>query len=74
MVPETNPPSVTPADQAIQHAGKVGIVPPVETRWKPGQSGNPKGRPAVGATMLEWLNELAPLSAAAWAASDVGQQ
>jgi hypothetical protein len=22
-----------------------GVVPPVNTRWKPGQSGNPRGRP-----------------------------
>ena len=27
-------------------AGNVGYCsPPVETRWQPGQSGNPKGRP-----------------------------
>ena len=26
--------------------------------WKPGQSGNPKGRPAIGITYQAWLNEL----------------
>ena len=31
----------------------------VETRWKPGQSGNPKGRPAIGASIRNWLNVLA---------------
>ncbi len=27
--------------------------------WQPGQSGNSRGRPAAGASFLEWLNELA---------------
>lgn len=26
-------------------AGDGGIVPPVETRWRPGESGNPTGKP-----------------------------
>lgn len=34
--------------------------PPPEHRFKPGQSGNPKGRaPNAGATLREWINQLA---------------
>lgn len=36
-----------------------GQVPPVETRWKPGQTGNPAGRKTAGATLREHLNSLA---------------
>ncbi len=36
-------------EQAFEHAktgvGKGGIAPPKEGQWKPGQSGNPGGRP-----------------------------
>jgi hypothetical protein len=32
--------------------------PPVETRWKPGQSGNPKGRPKKEESLADLLNEL----------------
>jgi predicted transcriptional regulator len=33
-------------DKQRENRAKVGHkLPPVETRWKPGQSGNPKGRP-----------------------------
>jgi hypothetical protein len=42
-------------------AGKNGNVPPEETRWKPGQSGNPTGHPkgyypisAAEADVLSW--------------------
>ena len=38
-------------------AGKGGIVPPIETRWKPGQSGNPNGRPKGAATSFERVLE-----------------
>ena len=56
----------TPAVKAIEvirdpdhpEAGKGGIVPPVETRWKPGQPGNPKGRPSAGASVKEWWNQM----------------
>lgn len=49
----------TPAHQANgRGAGRGGIIPPVENRWKPGQSGNPKGRPTAGACIVEWMNEM----------------
>jgi len=45
---------------AAPGAGKGGTVPPAEHRFKPGQSGNPAGRPKnAGATCNEWLNQLA---------------
>lgn len=47
------------ADKPAQHGlGRGGYPPPVEYRWKPGQSGNPKGRPAAGAVVLEHINAL----------------
>ncbi len=42
---------------ATRRAGKGGVVPPVETRWKPGESGNPKGRPKGAATSFERVLE-----------------
>jgi hypothetical protein len=36
----------TPEKRLIK-PGKGGIVPPIEHRWQPGQSGNPNGRPAL---------------------------
>jgi hypothetical protein len=41
----------------VQGAGKGGAIPPVETRWKPGESGNPKGRPKGAATSFERVLE-----------------
>jgi len=35
--------------------------PPVETRWKPGQSGNPNGRPPKAVSIVSWLKEYADL-------------
>jgi len=34
-------------------AGRGGVVPPHESRWKPGESGNPNGRPKGAATSFE---------------------
>jgi len=42
----------------VERAGKGGIVPPVEHRWKPGESGNVAGRQSAGAYMKEKLNEM----------------
>ena len=44
-------------EQATDGAGKGGVIPPAETRWKPGQSGNPKGRPKGAATSFERVLE-----------------
>jgi hypothetical protein len=46
-----------PSDSGNQPVGYCN--PPVEYRFKPGQVGNPAGRPAAGATIREWINRLA---------------
>ena len=52
-------PTQSPAKQAIPGAGKGGNVPPVASRWPPGVSGNPAGRPpAMGSTIREWWNTM----------------
>jgi hypothetical protein len=28
------------------------------TRWRPGQSGNPRGRPNIGASVMDWTNQM----------------
>src|ERR1700748_486471 len=49
--------------QIPAEAGKVGYCkPPVERQFKPGNSANPKGRPAAGATIKEWFNAMADYS------------
>lgn len=52
----TTPP---PIDESGERAYTVGYGrPPVETRFKPGQSGNPKGRPKTPRTIRKKLAEL----------------
>jgi hypothetical protein len=43
-------------------SSRSGTEPPREHRWKPGQSGNPRGRASAGATLREWINVLAAQS------------
>ena len=38
-------------------AGRGGVVPPKKTRWRPGKSGNPKGRPKGATTSLDKILE-----------------
>lgn len=38
-------------------AGRGGNIPPVETRWRPGESGNPNGRPKGSKTSFERILE-----------------
>ena len=41
-------------------AGNGGVIPPVEHRFKPGQSGNPAGRAgSAGSSVREWINAMA---------------
>lgn len=47
-----------PVIQALTPSPVNGVVPPVEHRWKPGQSGNPDGRPSAGMTIKEWINKM----------------
>jgi hypothetical protein len=49
----------SPAHQAKDASPVNGVIPPPEHRWQPGQSGNPEGRPAAGAAVKEWWNEMA---------------
>lgn len=49
----------SPAHQAVVPSPINGVVPPPEHRFKPGQSGNPAGRPCAGATIKEHINVMA---------------
>jgi hypothetical protein len=49
-----------PAIHASDVSPISGVAPPLETRWKPGQSGNPTGKPrSAGYTLREWINRFA---------------
>lgn len=55
--------SKSPATHAKDASPVNGQIPPVEHRWKPGQSGNPSGKPQpAGLTIRSWLNWLADKS------------
>jgi len=54
----TRPDNTPPIRQ--KGKGASGVPPPVHTRWKPGQSGNPGGRPkSIRAGLKELLREVA---------------
>ena len=44
-------------DPESPEAGSGGVIPPRQTRFKPGVSGNPNGRPKGAATSLEKIIE-----------------
>lgn len=46
------------ASDEASRAGRGGIIPPVEHRFPPGQSGNPSGRPKCGRLVSTALAEL----------------
>ena len=52
MTTQPEPPQHNPA------AGYGGIVPPVEHQFKPGQSGNPKGRPRTIGELRELIQNI----------------
>jgi hypothetical protein len=52
---ESEPPVDDTSGVKTSAAGRNGNVPPAEHRWKPGQSGNPKGRESLRPPLLEHL-------------------
>jgi hypothetical protein len=47
--PDEIPPGASPL---------TGVVPPPEHRWRPGQSGNPRGRPRAAGSVRDQLNAM----------------
>lgn len=70
-MPESDTPENTPFNRR-PGAGNGGIVPPPEYRWRPGQTGNPGGRPKKRVTEA-YLEELTETQLRAWAKSIVGK-
>ena len=46
---------ITDMRQPMNENSLANLQPP----WQPGQSGNPRGRPAAGASVIEWMNLMA---------------
>jgi hypothetical protein len=45
--------------QQASRGGRNGNVPPAQTRFQPGQRGNPRGRPSAGSSVREEINRMA---------------
>ena len=54
--------TISPAEQAVDRDKRGRFLPGthagVTTRFEPGQSGNPNGRPCAGLAIIEWVNIL----------------
>ncbi len=48
----------SPVNHALLPPGRGGVQLPVSQMWRPGESGNPRGRPSAGLAVIEWINQL----------------